>query len=413
MILVLPHRKKIFGRELASFAVKVAGVDILATVKEDVKTKLRQNVESLNTSLNAQRQNNQADERRVPGRTDNAQQRRQRQNEGSGMAVIDMNEFPCTNSKHTSSDACSAQLMALLDKMERTGTFSEALWAHFRRPLTIENLQEDSRNGVPLIVSFLCVRPFRTYECGCTIACQRGMGLGRTLYGYPDFQVADDIISKTHTGHFTFQHASVVTNPDAVMTIPDVFVMNYSWGEGHHFFDSPLSASDLHTQLKGGHGDGKPKSIVVLPCTNPFFGDEVVQSIGNDASLPHPIYLGPSTTSPGDTDKLGRYCSEALGQLDHMTRFALEYTGLEGLNGAEMINDESLQLQYQPPFNTSYDRFNLFTFQELQYCRVKGERRVVHDKGHLPSRMRRQGCRAVYNGNYVSIPRGEVQEPIL
>jgi len=65
----------------------------------------------------------------------------------------------------------------------------------------------------------LCVRPFRNYTMGSGILVKKGNELGNTFRGWADFQLTDNIIAKTHIGHFTFWHASVVTNPKCLFLV--------------------------------------------------------------------------------------------------------------------------------------------------------------------------------------------------
>lgn len=78
----------------------------------------------------------------------------------------------------------------------------------------------------------LCIRPFREYTMGTGILLQKGSDLGNTFRGWADFQLTDNIIAKTHIGHFTFWHASVVTNPKCLFLAEDIFCTNYVSGEG-------------------------------------------------------------------------------------------------------------------------------------------------------------------------------------
>ena len=78
----------------------------------------------------------------------------------------------------------------------------------------------------------LCVRPFRQYTMGTGVLCKKGNELGNTFRGWADFQLTDNIIAKTHIGHFTFWHASVVTNPKCLFLAEDIFCTNYEGGEG-------------------------------------------------------------------------------------------------------------------------------------------------------------------------------------
>jgi len=56
---------------------------------------------------------------------------------------------------------------------------------------------------------WLCFRPFRQYTMGTGILLKRGNELGNTFRGWADFQLTDNIIAKTHIGHFTFWHVRV------------------------------------------------------------------------------------------------------------------------------------------------------------------------------------------------------------
>ena len=67
---------------------------------------------------------------------------------------------------------------------------------------------------------------------GTGILLKKGNELGNTFRGWADFQLTDNIIAKTHDGHFTFWHASVVTNPKMLFLAEDIFCTNYIGGEG-------------------------------------------------------------------------------------------------------------------------------------------------------------------------------------
>lgn len=109
----------------------------------------------------------------------------------------------------------------------------------------------------------LCVRPFRQYTMGTGMLLKRGEELGNTFRGWADFQLTDNIIAKTHIGHFTFWHASVVTNPKCLFLAEDIFCTNYISGEGRgvlsweHIEDfkrDPLATMQTHNA-----------SIIALP----------------------------------------------------------------------------------------------------------------------------------------------------
>lgn len=82
------------------------------------------------------------------------------------------------------------------------------------------------------IYDILCLRPFREYTMGTGMLMKKGSELGNTFRGWADFQLTDNIIAKTHIGHFTFWHASIVTNPKCLFLAEDIFCTNYIRGEG-------------------------------------------------------------------------------------------------------------------------------------------------------------------------------------
>ena len=86
----------------------------------------------------------------------------------------------------------------------------------------------------PAPYDLLCVRPFRQYTMGTGVLCKKGNELGNTFRGWADFQLTDNIIAKTHIGHFTFWHASIVTNPKCLFLAEDIFCTNYEAGENRN-----------------------------------------------------------------------------------------------------------------------------------------------------------------------------------
>jgi len=109
----------------------------------------------------------------------------------------------------------------------------------------------------------LCYRPFREYQMGTGILLKKGNELGNTFRGWADFQLTDNIIAKTHIGHFTFWHASVVTNPKMLFLAEDIFCSNYVGGEGK----KPLSwryIDEFHANPTGTMKKYEA-SIIVVP----------------------------------------------------------------------------------------------------------------------------------------------------
>jgi hypothetical protein len=110
---------------------------------------------------------------------------------------------------------------------------------------------------------WLCLRPFREYTMGTALLMKRGNELGNTFRGWADFQLTDNIIAKTHIGHFTFWHASIVTNPKMLFMAEDVFCTNYIGGESKVVL--PYSqVGDFQTDPLGTMSAAKA-SIIAVP----------------------------------------------------------------------------------------------------------------------------------------------------
>ena len=86
------------------------------------------------------------------------------------------------------------------------------------------------------------VRPFQTYLKPC-ILMKGGLDTGMTAYGHMDFQLTV-VISKTHIGHFTMYHKSIVKQPKNVAIVEDIFSQRYVRGEGTEIYASPQEFKD-------------------------------------------------------------------------------------------------------------------------------------------------------------------------
>ena len=88
------------------------------------------------------------------------------------------------------------------------------------------------------------VRPFQTYLMASGILMKGGLDTGMTAYGHMDFQLTDNVISKTHIGHFTMYHKSIVKQPKNVAIVEDIFSQRYVRGEGTEIYASPQEFKD-------------------------------------------------------------------------------------------------------------------------------------------------------------------------
>ena len=83
----------------------------------------------------------------------------------------------------------------------------------------------------------LIFRPRMTYRMSTAILLKGGEELGQTLHGHHDFQLTDDVIHKTHIGHYTFYSKSVVRDPKLMYIAEDVYCSGYVGGENTKFVD--------------------------------------------------------------------------------------------------------------------------------------------------------------------------------
>ena len=79
-------------------------------------------------------------------------------------------------------------------------------------------------------------RPFATYTMHSAILAKGGKDLGCVYHGHHDFQLSDNVATKTHFGNYTFYSKPVVKTPRNYTIIPDCFAQGYISGEGTEFF---------------------------------------------------------------------------------------------------------------------------------------------------------------------------------
>jgi hypothetical protein len=245
-------------------------------------------------------------------------------------------------------------------------------------------------HNLPLPFSWICFRPRRTYQCGSVIACRRGEELGRTFYGYPDFQWANDVIGKTMTGHLTFHHSSAVTNPNAVMTVHDVIITNYIEGE---------SATLSVNCTNGEEPDAGSVSIFAVPVLNPYFGDDTVSV--TDVLQTRPLVFG--TGAEGQAMQ-GHVCQDELftASMEHQwKRNWRQYLCEEKADKADV---KAYVEQFGSRFNTC-NEIARFCFQEIQYVTVNGKKMAIDEQGHIAANLRRPGGAECFKGYFVHMPK--------
>ena len=83
-----------------------------------------------------------------------------------------------------------------------------------------------------------------TYRMGTAILLKGGEELGQTLHGHHDFQLTDDVIHKTHIGHYTFYSKSVVREPKNMYIADDVYCAGYNGGENTKFITEECAGQE-------------------------------------------------------------------------------------------------------------------------------------------------------------------------
>lgn len=97
------------------------------------------------------------------------------------------------------------------------------------------NYSNFGRGKAGPLIKFILFRPRMTYRMGSAILLKGGEELGQTLHGHHDFQLTDDVIHKTHIGHYTFYSKSVVREPKNMYIAEDVYCAGYIGGENTKF----------------------------------------------------------------------------------------------------------------------------------------------------------------------------------
>lgn len=107
-------------------------------------------------------------------------------------------------------------------------------------PFSRESLLNLYRNNCITPVSCITARPHMIYFMSLAIYLLPGSRTGNLMIGKRDFQLANDAKTKTFYGHFTLHSVPVVTAPENVRVIYDVFSKEYLGGGGVHFWNSDL-----------------------------------------------------------------------------------------------------------------------------------------------------------------------------
>jgi len=148
------------------------------------------------------------------------------------------------------------------DGKDKTTKMQGALEVLVHLKITRKVLCALAAHDVRLPFGFLLLRPFQRYQCSSAILAQGGKDLGVTFHGHHDFQLTDDVIHKTHVGHYTFYSKTVIKNPNHYVIAEDVFCTKYCGGENTTFFTNPSQFEEVAT---GSRPSDRSLLSVIVP----------------------------------------------------------------------------------------------------------------------------------------------------
>ena len=167
--------------------------------------------------------------------------------------------------------------------------------------LSKKNLQKMIEDDIPFPFGFLLVRPFQRYDMCSAILCRAGARLGQTFIGHSDFQLADNVINKTHVGHYTFYSKSIIHDDKEYVIAEDVFAAGYKGGENTRMYDNK---EDFIDDVRAESFRNSILSFLVPYRTNQPRGPRIQNPIDLTGKLHPTLYQ--------DTDIPAREVEEAM-----------------------------------------------------------------------------------------------------
>ena len=211
-------------------------------------------------------------------------------------------------------------------------------------------------------------RPFETYNMASGILMRGGLDTGFTAHGFHDFQLTDDIIAKTHIGHYSFYHKSIVKNPKNIILAENIFAHSYVQGEGA----VPYTSAGEWTSDMSNERFKKDLITVAVgagPISNPLditghFSPSVLNANNTELDDSQPHYPGADAIA------------SALG-FDRLQNYGDEEPFLSPLRHLNTVCFRGHQVQFDP--------------------KTKDFTKIKMNTGHWGPNVYR-GCRSVRNG---------------
>ena len=172
----------------------------------------------------------------------------------------------------------------------------------------------------------LLFRPRMTYSMASAILLKGGEELGSTLHGHHDFQLTDDVIHKTHIGHYTFYSKSVVREPKNMYIAQDIYCTGYCGGENTEFIHGDVPGRPYAQQLRE-QVTHSSASLIAIAVAEDYEPDACMSILG-DLSEHGPGMNG--SKAPFSTSSVLR--EDMLGQVR-----LYDSTTTQGLANEEML----------------------------------------------------------------------------
>jgi hypothetical protein len=235
-------------------------------------------------------------------------------------------------------------------------------------------------------VAFILARPFQRYQASSAILAKGGKDLGITYHGHHDFQLTDDVVHKTHLGHYTFYSKTVIVNPNHFSIAEDVFCTGYRGGEGCEFFDTKDGDLDIKKAVE--EGDPKTRSIFCMVTGGQKLDHKGAERVVNPISI------------------TGRHVAEDV----HVENLTTDVTHPSADFYKDLYDMSYWDLGADDPtrFQQEYEKINRCCFQGRQqmYNTSKADfSNEVLETGHWGSEGTYEGCRAARTGRDVFLKR--------
>ena len=251
----------------------------------------------------------------------------------------------------------------------------KCMFCHCR--LTKGTLDKFAEYNILIPFGFLITRPFMRYDMCSGILAKSGSDLGQTFMGHADFQLTDDIIHKTHIGHYTFYSKSIVHNDKLYTIAEDIFSAGYKGGEGTRFY------KNIETLSEDIHAEAFRASIIahMIPYrTNQPNAPRIQNPIDITGKLHPTLYQDtdiPEIETSASMYPGARYLSEKL-ELRKLTSYTSDAT---------------------EHFLSPFKYLNTVAFQGSQYyfSNLSGTYARIEGTGHWNSRY--NGCKGVVCGD--------------